>query len=183
MSETPGSDGYVAERKRNPFVNSAAGGRTLSALQRPLFAIRPPKGYGILTTTGRKTGKRRRRCVRAILDGDRAYLVAIKGTRTGWGKNIGANPNVRIRVPGGTYAGVARELGQGPDAERARAAYCDSVNRFDFPAYTMWRKGRPTPAKIREMHRAWFERGKPFVVELTPPAESPRGRARARPDA
>ncbi len=157
---------YVAERKRNPFVNSAAGGRALSALQLPLFALRPPKGYGILTATGRRTGKRRRRCVRAIRDGDRVYVVAIKGARTGWQKNLLANPDVRLRLPGGTYAGVAREARGTADEQRAREAYCETVNRFDFGAYTLWRRGRPTPTKIREMHRAWFERGTPFVVDL-----------------
>ena len=30
----------------------------------------------------------------------------------------------------------------------------------------MWRPGRPTPAKIRELHRDWFAQGTPLVVEL-----------------
>jgi deazaflavin-dependent oxidoreductase (nitroreductase family) len=61
-------------------------------MQLPLFLLRPPAGYGVLTTTGRRTGKTRRRCVRAIKRGDRVYLVAIKGSRTGWLRNVLASP-------------------------------------------------------------------------------------------
>ena len=49
---------YVAERKRNPFIQSPTGGRALSALMLPRFMLRPPAGFGVLTMTGRKTGKR-----------------------------------------------------------------------------------------------------------------------------
>ena len=62
---------YVAERKRNPFLHSSTGGRVLSALMLPHFMLLPPKGFGVLTTTGRRTGKTRRKCVRAIRRGDR----------------------------------------------------------------------------------------------------------------
>jgi deazaflavin-dependent oxidoreductase (nitroreductase family) len=157
---------YVAERKRNPFVSTAAGARALSAMQLPLFALRPPRGYGVLTTTGRTTGKRRRRCVRAIEDGNRVYLVAIKGARTGWQRNLRANPNARLRLRGGSFAGVARELHGAPEAQRAREVYCHTVYRFDRASYTMWHKGRPTPENIREMLRGWFDQGTAFVIEL-----------------
>jgi deazaflavin-dependent oxidoreductase (nitroreductase family) len=110
-------------------------------MQLPLFALRPPRGYGILTTTGRRTGKKRRRCIRAIRDGDRVYIVAIKGARTGWQKNILANPNVQLRLPGGIHAGIARELRRTPGEQRARETYCQTVNRFDYPAFTLWRQG------------------------------------------
>jgi hypothetical protein len=60
----------ATERKLNPFINTPAGGRALSAMQLPFFLVRLPSGYGVLTTTGRKTGKVRRRCVRAIRRGD-----------------------------------------------------------------------------------------------------------------
>jgi hypothetical protein len=57
---------YVPERARNPLVSSPIGGRLLSAVQLPWFMIFPPLGFGVLTTTGRKTGKTRRKCIRAI---------------------------------------------------------------------------------------------------------------------
>jgi hypothetical protein len=64
--------GYISERRHNPFVRSASWARVLSALMLPRFTIIPPAGFGVLTTTGRKTGKTRRKCVRAIRKGNRA---------------------------------------------------------------------------------------------------------------
>lgn len=157
----------MAARKRNPLVNSAAGGRTLSALQLPLFAIRPPSGYGVLSTTGRKSGKTRRRCIRAIRDGDKAYVVAIKGEITGWLKNVREKPNVRLRVPGGTFDGVARELREEIEIHRGREVYAESVDLFSYLEYTMWRRGRPTRPKIQQLHAEWFDRGIPLVIELS----------------
>jgi deazaflavin-dependent oxidoreductase (nitroreductase family) len=157
----------VEPRKHNPLVNSPLGGRTLSAMQLPFFAIRPPSGYGVLTTTGRKSGKARRRCIRAIRDGEVAYVVAIKGEITGWLKNARANPNVRLRVPGGTFDGVARELRDKGEIERGREAYIKNVDPFSYPEYTMWRRGRPTRSRIQQLHREWFDRGIPLVIELS----------------
>lgn len=164
--QSPGSAGYVPERKHNPFVRSPAGGRILSASQLPWFTIRPPFGFGVLTTTGRKTGKTRRKCVRAIRSGDRAYLVSIGGARAAWLKNIRADPNVRLRIRGGTFAGVARELQDPDEIEQAMTAYCETVNRFDYAECRMHRSGRPTRSKIKELHRKWFTNGTPLVIEL-----------------
>jgi deazaflavin-dependent oxidoreductase (nitroreductase family) len=157
---------YVSERKHNPFVRSAAGGRVLSALQLPWFTILPPAGFGVLTTTGRKTGKARRKCVRAIRKGNRAYIVSIGGAHAAWLKNLRANPNVRLRVRGGSFAGVARELRDTAETEQASAAYCETVNPADYAECSLHRTGRPTRSKINELHRGWFDQGIPLVVEL-----------------
>jgi deazaflavin-dependent oxidoreductase (nitroreductase family) len=157
---------YVPERKHNPFLNSATGGRVLSGLQLPWFILVPPRGFGAITTTGRKSGKARRKCVRAIRRGNRAYIVAIRGASTGWLRNILANPNVSLRVRGGTFSGRARELSGAPEVEQARAAYCETVNATDYAECLLWRKGRPTRSKIEGLHRDWFDQGIPLVVEL-----------------
>jgi hypothetical protein len=52
--------------KHARLIRSARDGRILSALMLPFFAVRPPAGYGVITTTGRKTAKARRKCVRVI---------------------------------------------------------------------------------------------------------------------
>ena len=155
---------YTAERKRNPFVNSRTGGRVLSALQAPWFSLLPPDGFGVLTMTGRKTGKTRRKCVRAIRRGNRAYLVSIRPTH--WLRNVRANPDVRLRVRSGRFAGVVREPRSAEELEEAREAYCETVNRFDYAECRMWRPGRPTRARIQELHRDWFTQGTPLIVEL-----------------
>jgi deazaflavin-dependent oxidoreductase (nitroreductase family) len=129
--------------------------------------LRPPPGYGVLTTTGRRSGKRRQRCVRAIRRGEKAYIVAIKGNRTAWLKNVRANPQVRLRVRGGTFAGQARELRDAAEAETAADAYCERAGRFEYVECMMWRSGRPSRSKSVELHRNWFESGIPLVVELS----------------
>ncbi len=153
------------DRKRNPFLNSATGGRVLSALQLPFFLARPPADYGVLITRGRKSGKVRRRCIRVARRGDVAYLVAIKGPRTAWLKNVQADPHVRLRVSGGTFSGTAREL-RAEERQIALEAYCDLSGFFEHLEYRMWRQGKPSPAEIQDLHRTWFETGTPLVVEL-----------------
>jgi deazaflavin-dependent oxidoreductase (nitroreductase family) len=137
----------------------------LSASQLPLFALRAPPGYGVLTTIGRKTGKSRSRCVRAVQRGDKAYLVAIRGSTT-WLSNIRANPEVKLRTRGGSFGGTARELRES-EREQAIEAYCEHpIGWFEYLEFVNWRRGCPTPARIRELHRTWFEQGAPLVVEL-----------------
>ncbi len=153
------------ERTRNPFTSSATGGRVLSALQLPLFLLRPPAGYGVLATTGRKTGKTRRRCIRAIRAEDKVHIVAIKGARTGWARNALANPEVRLRIRGGTFEGVARRP-EGAEVDAARRVYCESVNPFEYLEFMMWRAGRPTREEIKQLHQSWFDQGTPLVIDL-----------------
>lgn len=157
---------YVPERQHNPLVRSLAGGRVLSALMLPWFALLPPSGFGVITTRGRKTGKTRRKCIRAIRRGNEAYIVSIPGAYAAWLKNIRANPNVRLRIRGGTFTGIARELRETAEAQAAMDAYCGTVNPADYLECTMHRRGRPTRSKIKELHRNWFHEGIPLVVDL-----------------
>jgi len=161
---------HVLERKRNPFMRSRTGGRILSALMLPYFTALPPRGFGVLTTTGRRTGKTRRKCVHAIRRGDEAYIVMIRPKLTAgpaaWLLNIRADPRVRLRLRGGTYNGVVRELAEGPERERAGRAYCEAVSPFDYVECSFHRAGLPTRSKVIELHRSWFETGIPLVVEL-----------------
>src|SRR5437660_881877 len=87
---------YVAERTHR-LVRSTSGARAASAMALPWFVLLRPAGYGVLTTTGRRTGKTRRKCVRAIRRGECVYLVAIPGGQAAWLKNIRAHPAVRVR--------------------------------------------------------------------------------------
>jgi deazaflavin-dependent oxidoreductase (nitroreductase family) len=165
---------YPRERPRNPFIGghttvlgvSFHGGRLLSASQLDWFTILPPRGFGVLTTTGRKTGKPRRKCVRAIHRGGQVYIVSIGGPRAAWLKNLQADPSVSLRIRGGRFKGRARELGETTEIERATAAYCETVNPFDYLECTLWRSGLPSRAKIVDLHRGWFTEGTPLVVDL-----------------
>ncbi len=166
---------YPRERRYNLFIREQKvtvlgmtlfGARILSALELPWFSLMPPKGYGVLSMIGRKTGKRRRKCIRAIRRGDHVYLVSIGGPEMVWLKNIQANPNVSLRIPGGTFAGKARMLSDPSEITRAREAYCEEVHAVNYMACMNWRKGRPTRSRIEDLTRGWFEEGVPLVIEL-----------------
>jgi deazaflavin-dependent oxidoreductase (nitroreductase family) len=174
-------DAYVRDEankhasKHARVIRSAKDGRILSAAMLPFFQVRPPSGYGVITTTGRRTGKTRRKCVRVIRRDDRAYLVQLRpptlamtrpSSTAGWLWNIRANPSVRLRIRGGTFAGVARELEEPAELEQAREALCETVNLFDYGECDLHLRGLPTRAKIKELHRYWFDTGVPLVVEL-----------------
>ena len=132
----------------------------------PAFSVVPPTGFGVLTTTGRRTGKTRRKCIRAIRTGNRAYIVSIPGAHAAWLRNIRANPHVRLRIRGGTFPAVARELVETTETPEAMAAYCETVNPGDYLTCAMHRRGVPTRSKIQELHRTWFDEGIPLVLEL-----------------
>lgn len=139
----------------------------LHAIHRPWFALRVPRGVGVLTTVGRRTGSPRVTYIKAVRDGRRVYLVAITGRHTLWVKNIQVNPRVRLRLTDGTYEGVARPIAPGdPAYGPARERFCGAVHPFDYLENLFHRKGLPSRRKIIELHRAWFEGGTPFVVQL-----------------
>jgi deazaflavin-dependent oxidoreductase (nitroreductase family) len=164
---------HASKHKR--LIRSARDGRLLSALMLPFFLVRPPSGFGVITTTGRKTGKARRKCIRVTRRGNMAYIVQLRPpelamTRpsavSAWVWNIRSNPNVTVRIRGGTFAGVARELKSPAELAAARAAFCESVYLFDYGECDVHLRGLPSRAKIKELHRYWFDTGIPLVVDL-----------------
>jgi deazaflavin-dependent oxidoreductase (nitroreductase family) len=60
-----------------------------------------------LETIGRKTGQVRRVPVSAQFDNNGAWVISQHGTRSGWGRNIADNPNIRMRQGNQWRAGVA----------------------------------------------------------------------------
>jgi len=83
-----------------------------------------------------------------------------------WVWNIRSNPNVTLRIRGGTFAGLARELTDPVELAEARAAFCEKVNLMDYGECALHLRGLPTRAKIEELHRYWFDTGIPLVVDL-----------------
>ena len=161
--------------KHRRLIRSARDGRLLSALMLPGVLAWPGSGYGVITTTGRKTGKPRRKCIRVIRRGNKAYIVQLRPpelamTRpsavSAWVWNIRSNPNVKLRIRGGTFAGVARELKEPAELAEAREALCETVNLFDYGECALHLRGLPTRSKIKELHRYWFDTGIPLVVDF-----------------
>jgi hypothetical protein len=92
--------------------------------------------------------------------------VAIGGARAAWVKNLEAHPEVGLRIRRGRFSGVAREPRDAAERQEARETYCGTVNPFDYAECMMHRAGRPSRAKIQELHGRWFSRGLPLVIEL-----------------
>ena len=175
----------LAEHSRNFFVRSAGGGRALSALMMPFFMVRPPKGYAAITTTGRKSGKPRRKCVRAIRNGSSVYVVMLRppvvaienpDIITAWVLNIRSDPNVSVRLRGGEFPGLARELAEPDELQKARDVFCEAVVPFDYGECSVHLRGLPNRNKIRELNRYWFDTGVPVAIDLAiaPSADRPR---------
>ncbi len=59
---------------------------------------------------GRVSGKSHRLSVWFVYEGDRIYLLPIKGSDSDWYKNVRANPSVRISVGGNSISSVAKPL-------------------------------------------------------------------------
>jgi deazaflavin-dependent oxidoreductase (nitroreductase family) len=143
------------------LLRSGRDGRILSALMFPLLRWIPPAGYGVLTTS-RKTGKPRRKCVRVVRDVDHAYLVALHPPHitvdnaaavNAWVHNIRANPMVRLRIRGGTFAGSAREIIDASERQLARPLLCDNVFPNDYGGCALHLRGLPSRTKIQKLHR------------------------------
>ena len=69
-------------------------------------------------------------------------------------------------IRGGRLSGVAHEPSDPAEIEEAGAAFCETVNPFDYVECRVHRSGRPTRERIVELHRKWFDGGTPLVVEL-----------------
>jgi deazaflavin-dependent oxidoreductase (nitroreductase family) len=156
----------AADHNRSKLTTTARGGQRLSALQLPWFSVLPPRGFGVLTTTGRKTQQPRRTCVRAVRDGDTVFVVAIAGERAGWLRNLRNDPRAKLRIRGGTFDGVARDVREA-ERQRAEDIYSQFAGPFELLESLAHLRGRPKLAKIERMHRHWFRTGTPIAIDLS----------------
>jgi deazaflavin-dependent oxidoreductase (nitroreductase family) len=69
-----------------------------------------PRTFALLETTGNKTGWRRLTPVGNGLDGDTFWLVSELGLKSGYARNLQANPQVRVKVGRRWYRGTATVL-------------------------------------------------------------------------
>ncbi len=154
------------KKRRNPLTASSLGGRVLSSSQLPWFLVRPPRDYGVLETVGRKSGRRRRCCVRVVEHDDQAGIVAIGGPGVGWLANLEAEPQVRIRTRPGWRSATAQIVTDFPEVLRSK--YQESNGLFCYGEYLMWRSGRPTIEGMRDLHRTWLDNGVLVLLSLKP---------------
>jgi deazaflavin-dependent oxidoreductase (nitroreductase family) len=151
----------------NPFAESKAFHKIGHVTNTTTWKFTPtPAGLALLTTVGRKSGKRRQRAIRAVRDGDRVYAVALLGPRTSWLYNIRANPEVRVKLGRRTYDATARIIDDPAERQRAFDIYHPVAGVYDYVDYANFVWSLPTKGRLLRAHDSWFERGTPVVFEL-----------------
>ena len=78
------------------------------------------RGWALLETKGRKSGRPRRTPVGNGLQGDTFWIVAEHGRKAGYVRNIEADPRVRVFVGGRWRTGTAHALPDDDPHERQR---------------------------------------------------------------
>jgi len=152
----------------NPFANSRLFHRLANYSGPPaFFRVLPlPRGFTLLTVTGRRSGKHRRRPIRAIRDGSTLYAVAILGERSDWLRNLRANPNAQARVGVRTRQITMREITDPSEHEKATQLYVETVVPYDYFDVPIVDWTFPSPSRIRKSHRDWLGRGILVALEL-----------------
>ena len=87
----------------------------------------------LLTTTGAKTGTARTTPLVHTRDGDRIVIIASKGgapKHPDWYRNLSANPQVTVELPGETFRAQAR-VAEGEERDRLYRAQADLMPNFD----------------------------------------------------
>ena len=131
------------------------------------FRLLPvPRGFALLTVTGRRTGRRRRRPVRAIRDGTTIYVVAILGERSDWLRNVRANPRATARLSTRTRPVTVREITEPSERQNAAEQYVETVVPYDYFDVPIVDWTWPSASSIRRSHREWLERGTLVALEL-----------------
>lgn len=77
-----------------PFQNRVVNRVVLALVERGLA----PATYAVLETKGRRTGMSRRAPVASGLEGDTFWLIAARGERASFVRNIRADPRVRVKA-------------------------------------------------------------------------------------
>ena len=151
----------------NPFAFTRGYARLSNVFVAPMFRLMPmPGGFVLLTVTGRRSGKPRRRPVRAVRRGDTFYAVAILGERSDWLRNARKEPRVTIRAGRQTNSATVRQLSDPAERESAGELYVSEVFPYDYVDYVSLHWGWPTRRKIIDAHRRWLEDGVMVAIDL-----------------
>jgi deazaflavin-dependent oxidoreductase (nitroreductase family) len=87
----------------------------------------------LLTTTGAKSGVARTNPLVHTRDGDRVVVIASKGgapSNPDWFRNLSANPEVTVELPGETFRANAR-IAEGDERDRLYRAQAELMPNFD----------------------------------------------------
>ncbi len=154
----------------NPFAGSRGYARLSNLLMRPLFSLLPvPRGFVLLTVTGRRSGRRWQRPVRAVRRDTTLYVVAMLGEHSDWLRNVRKERRVQVKVGGQHHEGLAREIADPAERKTAQELYIREVFLADYADYAAYHWSWPTRGRIKEAHRRWAEDGIMVAVDFAGP--------------
>jgi deazaflavin-dependent oxidoreductase (nitroreductase family) len=84
----------------------------------------------IITTTGRKSGRRHERPLCARADGDSVIIAGTAGgqpAHTQWYLNLEANPELSVEFGGETYQAIASTVPNSPERDRLFALIAEEI--------------------------------------------------------
>ena len=82
-----------------------------------------------ITVTGRTSGRSLTYPIWFALDGDRLYLIPVKGSDTEWYKNVRKTPTIRLTAPGKTLTTSPRFLTDQAHLDRILEKFRDKYGR------------------------------------------------------
>ncbi|MDL4817348.1 nitroreductase/quinone reductase family protein [Actinomadura opuntiae] len=104
----------------------------------------------LLTTTGRRTGRRRTRALIYARVGDELAVVGSNGGRDAapaWLLNLTADPQVGVRIGRCRLSATAQVVRPGTGAYSALLARCDAINKGRYSRYQQLTR-RPIPVVL-----------------------------------
>ncbi len=149
----------------NPFERSRWYMRWGNLTIPPMFRIAPvPKGFIILTVTGRRSSKAHDRLVRAISRNNAFYVNTEEGRD--WLRNARKNPSVVVKVGRHRQSGRVREVTDSAERDSANDQYVSEIAPFEYVTYAARVWSFPTRGKLIEWHRDWVENAVMLAIEL-----------------
>src|SRR5438132_165559 len=82
-----------------------------------------------ITVTGRKSGRSLTYPVWFALDGDKLYLIPVRGSDTDWYKNLRKAPTIRLEARGKTFTTSARFLTDQAQLSKVLEKFRDKYGR------------------------------------------------------
>ena len=82
-----------------------------------------------ITVTGRTSGRSLTYPVWFALDGDKLYLIPVKGSDTDWYKNLRKTPAIRLQASGKTFTTSARLLTDQAQLDKILEKFRDKYGR------------------------------------------------------
>lgn len=73
---------------------------------------------------------------------------------------------LRTARAGVFFNGTAREITDPAERDTARSIICASVYPIAYAEAALHLHGLPSRAKIKELHRYWFDTGHPITIDL-----------------